>query len=134
MFLSFLRARLDVPTKDTFESQLFCFDEQIEFDSISLTQRFFPSYRENHVLLIVNDFYPIGIMQISLSYHRNLELLFRVFGGFASLSWHLACRAASGKIGLATAIVVLGATAGVRYGMICVLQKNSSSRRVHYFL
>ena len=49
-----------------------------------------------------------------------------VFGGFAfSLSWHLAYRA-SGKIGLATAIFFfLGATAEVRYGMICVTEEQS---------
>ena len=42
-----------------------------------------------------------------------------VFGGSASLSWHLDYRV-GGKIGLANAIIfVLGATAGVRYGMIC---------------
>ena len=51
---------------------------RVEFDSI------FFLLSKNHVLRIVNVFYPIGIMQISLSYHQSLELLiiFCVVGGF----------------------------------------------------
>ena len=42
MFLSFLRARINVLTKDTFESKLLFFVNRIEFDSICLKKLFFP--------------------------------------------------------------------------------------------
>ena len=73
----------------------------------------------NHVLRFVKFFFSIGIMQISQRVpSKSGTAVLWVFGCFASLSWHLAYWA-SGKIGLATAIVFWGATAGVRHGMIC---------------
>ena len=64
--------------------------------------------------------------------HRSLELLLLSVFPVALL---LLCRVswlielASGKIGLATAIICLflGATAGVRYGMICVTKEQQYS-------
>ena len=52
------------------------------------------------------------------SYHRSLGLSSVLSIASLLCRWHLAC-GAGGKIGLATATIFSGATAGVRYGMIC---------------
>ena len=103
MFFSFLRARINVLTKGLFEPKLFFFMNRVEFDSICLKNDFF-LLSGNHVLRIVNVFVPIGIMQISLSYHPSLELSSVFSVALLLIAWHLAYRA-SGNIGLATAII-----------------------------
>ena len=57
VLLSFLRARINVSTKDSIESKLLVLMNRIEFDSICLKHRFFIFYRENTVLRIVNVFF-----------------------------------------------------------------------------
>ena len=83
-------------------------------------------------------FFPIGIMQISLSYYRSLEL-FCHFGGFASLSWHWAYRATfrQWQNWACDRICFFYAPQPGHAMTWFLLQKNSSkssSRRVCYFL
>ena len=101
---------------------LFYESNRVKFDSICLKQRSFPSYRETTYCVLSVFFADGNNADLAVISSKSWTILC-VFGGFASsLSWHLAYRA-SGKVGLATAIFFSGATAGVRYGMICVTEE-----------